>query len=393
MEAESQKPDQVPDRQSVNRTIELSALSSGLRIGFDGKRALQNFTGLGNYSRYVIGLLTVHYPDNEYLLYSPKDGPSELGNVTMRTPKGVSPLWRSFGLSSDLKADKIDVYHGLSNELPYGITRSGVRAVVTIHDLIFKRFPSYYHPVDRFIYDLKTRYACKAADKIIAISRQTKEDLVSFYNVSPDKIDVVYQDCAVQFREKCSEESLREIKRAYALPDRYILSVGTIENRKNQLLAVQALKELPGDISLVLVGRKTSYAAQIERYVAANALQQRVHILEKVAFADLPAIYQQADLFVYPSEFEGFGIPIVEALHSGVPVIAATGSCLEEAGGPGSVYIDPKDASELAERANVILSDDIKRAEMIVIGKEHLQNFNDGLIARQLLNIYTSAIN
>jgi glycosyltransferase involved in cell wall biosynthesis len=372
-----------------------------MKIGFDGKRAAQNFTGLGNYSRYVLKLLAGRYSANEYFVYSPKPLHARLAGDFSHLPcihfkyaksKLLKSWWRSFGIVSDLKKDNIDVYHGLSNELPFGIKKAGIPCVVTIHDLIFLRYPQYYNWPDRKIYKFKSHYACMHADKIIAISEQTKRDIIRFLNISENKIEVVYQNCDPIFHQKASLKEKAHVRSAYHLPAKYLLNVGTIEPRKNLMLIVKALKQTDAEIHLVVIGKETPYAQKVKEFVAGNGLEKRVHFLKNIPFHDLPAIYQQAELFIYPSEFEGFGIPVVEALHSGIPVIAAAGSCLEEAGGPGSIYIDPKNDMELAETIQMLLQNPDKRQVMINSGEEHLKQFSDENTARQLMHFYQNTI-
>jgi len=369
-----------------------------MRIGFDGKRAVQNFTGLGNYSRFVLNLLADYYPDNDYNLYTPKRpkknlGISELINYCHPSKFINSTLWRSKFIISDLKKDKIDLYHGLSNELPLGIAKSKIPSVVTIHDLIFLRFPEYYPYIDRSIYKYKFEYACKNASRIIAVSKQTKEDIISFFHIPEDKIDVVYQGCNKVFQRIASEEEKRKVKLEYKLPERFILNVGTIEERKNLLLIVKALSSIPKNVKLVVIGRETEYAKDVKDYITVNQLHERVIFLKNVPVNDLPLIYQCAEIFVYPSQFEGFGIPVIEALYSAVPVIAATGSCLEEAGGPATHYVHPQDEVQLAWHINSILNSPHKKDEMIKEGLRYVQKFTEEKLAKNLIETYQKAIN
>jgi glycosyltransferase involved in cell wall biosynthesis len=369
-----------------------------MQIGFDGKRVVQNFTGLGNYSRFVLNLLTRHYPENEYIVYSSKK-PSD----NLKIPSGIkfhhpasyqlSFLWRTYGIVKDLKNHKIDLYHGLSNELPLGIVSSNIPSVVTVHDLIFLRFPDFYPLIDRTIYRYKFKFACKNASRIIAVSEQTKKDIIKYFNVSEDKIDVVYQGCNTTFQQAVSEDFKLRIREKYALPQQYLLQVGTIEERKNLMLTVKALKAIPGEVKLVVVGKQTEYAKEIKEYIFNHGLDNRVLFISNVPLEDLPAIYQQAKIFVYPSQFEGFGIPIIEALYSGVPVIAATGSCLEEAGGPGSCYIHPKDDIQLAWTINMILNNPEKCTEMINSGYDHVIKFSEQQLASNLMTVYEKVLN
>lgn len=367
-----------------------------MNIGFDGKRATQNLTGLGNYSRYLIRLLTIFYPENKYLVYTLKNPSTGMAikDVVYKYPgkQLFKSYWRSKSVVNDLIRDKIDLFHGLSNEIPFGLKSAGIASVVSIHDLIFIRYPQYYSFIDRAIYRLKFRYAAQQADKIIAISEQTKNDLIQFLGVSEESIEVIYQDCDPMFHQIVSPSLKAEIKERYTLPDKYILNVGTIEERKNLMLIVKALAEV-ADIHLVVVGRETSYSQKVRQFIKENKLHERVHFLKNVSYLDLPAIYQQAVLFIYPSRFEGFGIPVVEALHSGVPVIAAKGSCLEEAGGPDSIYVDPDDELEMAVQIKNVLDNDEKRIKMVSAGREYLNKFDSKRISGQLMQLYQNVIN
>ena len=374
-------------------------------IGFDAKRAVQNSTGLGNYSRYVIDVLLRSCPENCYKLYAPKkkrnaklfDILQGRENVAMCYPlsyvmRKVSSLWRLWFVCDDLKRDGVQVYHGLSNELPFGIGKcKGLRSVVTVHDLIFRELPHCYNFIDRLIYDFKFRRACEIADVIVAVSECTKRDIVKEYKISPDKIKVIYQGCDDIFRERCSGSQLEVVRDKYSLPHRFILSVGSIEERKNALAIVKAMAELPEELSLVLVGRRTAYSKRLERYAADAGLSGRVHVLHNVEHADLPAVYQMSETFVYPSLYEGFGIPVLEALVSGVPVVAATGSCLEEAGGAGSLYVSPYDVHALAEAIKSTF-DKATRESMVSAGLEHARKFESDRVGQALCELYESLL-
>jgi len=372
-----------------------------MRIGYEAKRAFLNTTGLGNYSRGLIRMMALNYPQNEYFLYTPKIKPnkqfeflSRINQVETKTPKSsyFTSLWRSRGVVFDLKRDGIGLYHGLSHELPIGISDSGIKSVVTIHDLIFMRYPQYFDLVNRKIYAAKIKYACKHADRIIAVSEKTKADLVQLMNVHPEMIEVLYQGCDESFYVKQDAARLVEVRSKYKLPEKYILNVGTIEPRKNLLLLTKALLYLPKDTQLVVVGKKSKYFEQVNKYIVEHKLTEQVLFLDKVSFTDLPAIYQQAQLFVYPSRYEGFGIPVLEALVSGVPVIAAKGSCLEEAGGPDSLYCDPDDETDLTEKIRQVLNDAELRRRMIAKGLVFSRRFEESKLAAQLMNIYNNVL-
>ncbi len=370
-------------------------------IGFDAKRAAQNRTGLGNYSRFVISGLNQFAPDVRQVLYVPNPrrtealgGIGELPRVELRSPGGLwqaaRSAWRTWGITSRLEKDGVQLYHGLSGELPLNIRRAaGVRSIVTIHDLIFLRYPELYKAIDRKIYEYKFRRACEQADRIIAVSEQTKRDVISFFGTAAEKIGVVYQGCDEQFRHTASEELRQEVRHAYQLPERYILYVGSIEERKNLGLLAEAMSMVKDrDVQVVAVGRRTPYADSVQEEVEYFGLAQRFRMISGVPFRHLPALYQQAAVFVYPSIFEGFGIPMLEALCSGTPAIGCTGSCLEEAGGPSSLYVDPYDADKLAKALDSVLEDAELRERMIAEGRKHASRFEMEPLTHQLCAEY-----
>ncbi len=369
-----------------------------MNIGFDGKRATRNLTGLGNYSRSLVAQLAAYFPQNQYFVYSAgveehpqiKSFLSLSGVILKRAESSV--LWRTLGIVSQLKKDQVSLYHGLSQELPLGISSSGIKSVVTIHDLIYLRFPSYFSFVDRQIYRLKAKFACKNANGIIAISAQTKQDLVELLHVPAEKIRVIYQSCDDSFANEFSAAFKQEVRQKHSLPEKYLLNVGTIEPRKNLLLVVKALANLPEDVSLVVIGKPQAYADQVKAEIQRLNLDTRVLFLQNVSFLDLPAIYQMASVFVYPSLYEGFGIPIIEALTSGTPVVAATGSCLEEAGGPDSLYVEPTDHQGLAKAISSILNDERKQAQMSEKGLEYVRKFDKATLTKQLHDYYQEII-
>jgi len=371
-----------------------------MKIGYDAKRAFLNNTGLGNYSRWIIKTMAQNYPANEYFLYTTKvrqnswtDFLKQASNIQTIIPVGklIKSWWRSKGVVEDLKRDKIDLYHGLSHEIPIGIKEAGIKSVLTVHDLIFMHFPDQYGWLSRNIYFLKLKKSSAMADKIIAVSQKTKDDLVELLHISPQKVEVMYQGCDQSFSVVQTGEQRKQVAKKYDLPEKYLLNIGTIEERKNLLLIAKALPYIKNDIPLVVVGKQKKYFKEVNGFLKENNLKKRVIFLDKVDFADLPAIYQMASLFIYPSRYEGFGIPVLEAIVSGTPVIAAKGSCLEEAGGPDSVYVGPDDEQELAMQVDHILADDVLQSKMIEKGHAYAQKFADDKLAAQLEKIYKNA--
>ncbi|MBR3100482.1 MAG: glycosyltransferase family 4 protein [Muribaculaceae bacterium] len=367
-----------------------------LTIGFDAKRVVSNATGLGSYGRTLVNdLIRVADADVDILLYAPTPGRDDLRgqillneHVDFRYPRRSTLksklralTWRTFGLASDLKRDGVQLYHGLSGELPIGLRKAGIPGLVTIHDLIFLRHPEYYPWVDAKLYAWKFRQTLKEADRIIAISQRTKADIMEFGDIPPERISVVYQSYNPRFSAAPSAEAQAAVRQRYGLPGHFVLNVGTIERRKNLRLAAEALPLLPADVHLVAVGRQTEYVREIPE-------SPRLHMLSGVPDSDLAAIYSLADAFVYPSRYEGFGIPIIEAIAAGLPVVACKGSCLEEAGGPASLYVDPDDVAGLAEAIREVLPGSADREQRIHQSRQYIKRFEGLDVAGQMMSIY-----
>ena len=364
-----------------------------MNIGFDAKRAFHNYSGLGNYSRLLINSLSNLYENNQHLLYTPNYQPHPLhdfvnNNCTIITPQGMNSwlpasFWRTFFMTNHINAQNVDVFHGLSGELP--ISKLKMPKVVTIHDLIFLRYPEYYAVFDRKMYEKKFKHACNIADKIIAISKQTADDCIQFLGADARKIEIAYQSCDPIFFSSSKNE---EVLKKYNLPTRFILCIGTIEKRKNLLNLVKALQFIDDDFSLVAIGRKTTYTDQVEEYIKSNNLSQRVKLMHNVAFHDFPALYSAASAFVYPSVFEGFGIPILEALAVGTPVATSNISSMPEVGGDAALYFDPHNIEDIAEKTNLLLHDNETVAKLNENRATQLNKFSIQSIATNVHTIY-----
>jgi glycosyltransferase involved in cell wall biosynthesis len=371
------------------------------KIGFDAKRLFNNYTGLGNYSRTLVKNLATYYPEHSYFLFSPSLKDNEETHNFLNSPfynvcspkHGPKAYWRSIGVKKALKKYQIQLYHGLSHEIPLGIQKTGIKSVVTIHDLVFKKYPELYQPIDRRIYDLKFSYACKHADKIIAISESTKQDIIKYYETPPEKIEVIYQSCHERFMQEKSEKILDQISQKYQLPQNFLFYVGSIIERKNLLGIVKAIQQLPSDLKLplVVVGKGMAYKSVVQKYIVKNGMEKWVKFVE-VDPEDLPAFYQKASIFIYPSIYEGFGIPVLEALFSQTPVITSNVSSLPEAGGPHSCLIDPNKPEEIAHGIQTILTDEDLRKKMIQKSFEYAQMFQGDKLTAQLLNLYQKVI-
>lgn len=369
-------------------------------VGFDAKRIVANATGLGSYGRNLVNALTAVPHDSHYFLFAPTPGNDRLRgevNISPRVDFVYSPhrfrllqdWWRRYGLARAAAQHSVQIFHGLSGELPVGLRRYGIKSVLTVHDLIFLRHPEYYKPVDVWLYKRKFYQSLREADRVVAISQCTKDDIVHYSNFPSERIDVLYQTCGRAFREQPTKEAVESIAR-FGLPQRFVLNVGTIEQRKNVAVAVEALAQLPEDVCLVIVGRATPYIKEVKARAAACGVSGRVRLLYDVTNDELPALYRAASAFVYPSRYEGFGIPVIEAIQSGLPVVAATGSCLEEAGGPDCLYASPDDAEQVAAYLRLCLSEEAH--ERVRRSQEYVRRFENGNVAEEMLQEYARVL-
>ena len=321
-----------------------------MKIGYEAKRVFHNSSGLGNYSRNLIRAMAEKYSSNEYFLYNPSPGKIPFGQdfsnihevLSGYSNPLMSNLWRQALIPKRAFRDHIDVFHGLSHELPVGLHKKEIPSVVTIHDLIFIHKPELYKPIDRKIYTLKVNAACEQANQIVAASQQTKKHLEKYLEIPGDQIKVVYQSCDPVFWEKYSEEQISKTTEKHKLPQDFVLFVGTLEERKNVDKLLEACQKLK--LPLVLIGRATDFWKKAK----ANAKRPELVFCPNVpSNEELAHIYNAAKLFVYPSYFEGFGIPVLEAQACGTPVITSDKSSLPEVAGPDSILVDPQSESEL----------------------------------------------
>lgn len=373
-----------------------------MKIAFDAKRALNNVAGLGQYSRILVNALLRDFPQHEYLLYTPKtkefllneiEGKYNLHFPSSGLSRKLPAYWRSFGITGELIQQQVDIFHGLSNELPLTIHKAkAVKKIVTIHDVIFLKHKDQYSAIDRQIYDYKTRYAARNADRIATISEETKQDLVRFYNIPDKKIEVIQPSCSPSFYKEVSFAEKEKVKAKYKLPASYILNVSSFFTRKNHRAIVEALDKIKDktDAHVVFIGGQGNIKEEIVALIREKNLDNRIHLLSGVGNEDMPAIYQQAAAFVYPSYYEGFGIPILEALYSRIPVITTHGGCFEEVGGKKTIYIDPSDYNQLSEMILHVLTDENLRSAMIDEGFWHAETMRDSIFAQKMMKLYAS---
>ena len=361
-----------------------------MRIGFDAKRAFHNYTGLGNYSRNVIQALCTYHPENDYLLFTPgaSDVAFKPAHARIIQPdSGWSFTWRSYGIIRQLMKEQVQVFHGLSNELPFTLKGSGIKSVVTIHDVIFRHYPHAYTAIDRTIYNYKTRQAVQQADIIVASSAATAHDLAALYGVEKDSIQVIYPILQDIFYEDAEVESP-----AINLPAQFLLFAGLGNERKNLELAISMIEALPkGErIPFVVTGGKGKYGDEMKGLINRKNLNKYFIFLESCTELQMKYLYNHATLLFYPSLYEGFGMPVAEALLCDCPVIASSTSSIPEAGGTAALYCAPDDVDAVMDSYRTITANSDWKKEFIERARTEVQRFDRSLLAGQWNTLYAS---
>ncbi len=368
-----------------------------LKIAFDAKRVYNNRTGLGNYGRMLIGALQdlqaiklYAFTPNVKLQVSYKH--VVLVEPTQTISRIFKGIWRMLAPAFYCKQNNVQLYHGLSNELPFFTKRNRVKTIVTIHDLIFLRYPSYYPFFDRLLYYFKSKYACKTANHIVAISEQTKRDIISYYKIPDNKISVIPLAVDSIFLQHQSLDVLMQVKQKYKLNKPYFITVGTVENRKNQLNIVRALKQLGNhEIELIIVGNDRSrYAKTVKEFIANHAIAARFLKVDNAN--DLAALYKQSMALIYVSEFEGFGIPPIEAMATGTAIIASNTSSIPEVCGNAALYVNPSQVNEIKEAMKQLIENTDMAQNLIKQGNKQIELFNINTIASKYLQLYNNIV-
>ncbi|MCE3282980.1 MAG: glycosyl transferase, group 1 family protein [Chitinophagaceae bacterium] len=373
-----------------------------MRIGIDAYYAFHYKTGVAHYTRTLINGLATLYPGIELVLFT--DQTTELYQPdfpNVRVAAAGQDIayhdWLSHpALQELIVQSQPGIFHGTDHGLP---PLQNVKTVVTIHDLFFETHPQFYAPADVAYYRRVTPVACNKADVIISISDFTKQAIVSHYKVDPDKIRVCYQSCNQLFFERVSEERKAELRRQFDLPGKFWLYVGAVIERKNLLNICKAMHHTrdTSDTPLIVIGEGNDYLETARNYIAEKDLGERIRFLSYTEAAkgslsfqqarDVPAFYQLATALLYPSQLEGFGIPLVEAFASGLPVLTANTSSLPEVGGNAAMYVDPQDVKGIAD-ALTRLHDEGLREEMIAKGKQIVQNFTPATTITPVMETY-----
>ena len=346
-----------------------------MKIGYDAKRYYHNKTGLGNYSRTLINAIHTHYPKIDTKLYDEK------------------ALIRTFWMGHKAKADGCVLFHGLSNELPRDINKVGIKSIVTMHDVAWRTFPKMYKPIDIFLYEQKYGWSAKNATHVIWISESTKKDVMRFYGVPEERISVIYQPVQQIFYTPMERQEAEDIVKEY-VDDDFILTVGSINARKNLLGMLKAYARLEKRPKFVVIGDGHEYRKLCEKFIQEKDIKNDVIIIDNIHEGYvLQAFYTCTKVLMYPSFYEGFGLPVVEAALQHCPIITSNVSSLPEAAGTGAIQVAPNDIKTMASSLNRLLTDPQECTYLGQKAYEHATtHFNPEELTDNIYKLYSTLL-
>ncbi|MEW5959405.1 MAG: glycosyltransferase family 1 protein [Chloroflexota bacterium] len=371
-------------------------------IGIDYTAAVHQTAGIGRYTREMVRALAAcpATPTPEYRLFvagGRKLPPAPASNFSWRptrlTKRWLERLWYRLRLPVWIEGwtGRLDLFHQPDFVLPR--TQPGTPTVLTVHDLSFVREPDSVMPGMTRHLNRWVPWSVARADHLVAVSEATRADLMALYQTPPEKITVIHHGVTPEFKPVEEPARLAAVRRQYGLGSRpFILTLGTIQPRKNYRRLVQAFARLESPWELVIAGGKGWHYDAIFEEVRRLGLEQRVYFPGFVADADLPALCSAARLFVYPSLYEGFGLPALEAMACGVPVIASNQSSLPEVVGDAGLLVEPRDVEALAGAMSRVLVDEALHQHLAQAGRRRAANFSWDKAAARLLELYQTIL-
>jgi len=377
------------------------------RIGVDFTSALTQVGGIGRYTRELFRAVAREGDDFRFKLFSAR--PDASNTLNNGVPKGINVSFRKVPISNrwlyrlwyrlnlplpvQLFTGRIDLFHSPDFVLPPIV--GSTPTLLTVHDLSFVHYPATFTPaLVRFLNRVVPQSVAKA-NHILADSRATKNDMINLWNVAPDKITVLYSGVHHRFRPVRKKQQLAAVREKYGIGNKpYLLGLSTIQPRKNFQMLIRAFATIadkyPHD--LVIGGGKGWLYDQILAETRSNNLAERVKFIGFVEDADLPALYSGATLFVFPSLYEGFGLPILEAMSCGVPVLTSNASCLPEVVGQAGVQLPPEDESAWAAEMGKLIDNPIDRTHLVAAGFLRARDFTWEKAAQKLLTVYETLL-
>jgi glycosyltransferase involved in cell wall biosynthesis len=364
---------------------------------------IKNKTGIGWYSHNILSRMLYNSEINikvtafDFLgLEGKKEYLEEINSQNqMINTKFHGRAYKAMGGMAPMKYDNVfkggDLYHFLNYTVP-PIGKSK-KVVINIYDMIYKKYPQTMKRLSRFLLEKHLKNSVHRADKIITISQSSKKDILEYFDLDENKIAVIPPGIDYElFNCKPTEKKLLEVRRKYSLPDRFFLSLGTIAPHKNLNTVFEAYsmlrKEIRTDYKLVVAGGVGWKAKNILQMPCELGIENDVFYTGYFSEEDKPILYKSAKAFMFPSYYEGFGMPVLEALASGIPTITANNSSLMEAGGDAALYVEARDAGTIAEKLTNIVGNEAFYKDNINKGKAYAQNFSWDDSTNRTLEIY-----
>lgn len=371
-----------------------------MRIAMDMTPALRRHGGISRFARELAtALVRSCSPDEEITLFFNSSRRRSLFHRLNALPfKAIAlpnklfrlgiMLAHLFRLSQDRLIGSPDIFIASDHVLPNLLH---VRSLFVVHDLTFRRISSSHLPLNRWFLRLMMPRFLKRADAIIAVSESTRLDLLTYYHFAHDKIHVIREGVSQSFRPVSDPKVLKSVSQRYALPDQYLLCLGTIEPRKNILTLLKALPEVRAhipDIRLIIAGPKGWHTSEVLKEIHSGEIENTLSYIGELDEEDLPAVYTLASLFLFPSQYEGFGLPVLEAMACGVPVICSNTSCLPEIAGDAALFASPDKKGEWARMIRYMLENPKVRAEQRRKGLDRASQFTWDETARGFMEVY-----
>jgi len=369
-------------------------MGSGLTVGIDVHSIGSKKGGNETYYRELVRGLAKVPSKHEFILYYSNGIEPRTCNPDGRFIfKAIhpSPRWLRIplGFPRQMRTDKLDVFHAQYIVPPF----PSCKTVVSIFDLAHERYPQFFHPVEGRALRSLVRWSAKRADRVVTVSHFSARDLVEIYGVKPENITVVYLAASEDFHPMDRKVCREYVSKKYGLQSPYILYTGRLQARKNLVRLVEAYSQLSqkdNAENLVLVGKQDWQADEVLACVKKHQLESRVTFLGYVPKEDLPYLFNAAKLFVYPSIFEGFGLPVVESMACGTPTITSQGSSLEEVAGDAALLVDPLSVTSIRDAMARALQDPVLLQSLGERGLARSKQFNYLTAAEKTLAIYES---
>lgn len=351
-----------------------------MKIAIDVRDAAKEKTGKGWYVFNILEQLFTIDKKNHYILYSnSKTNPfQESKNIEFRSMEAKPSKWH-FLVIKDIQKEKVDLFFAPSSYIIPAFCPTSIKMVMTVHDLVSHMFPANHNKKAVIIERLTLKRAIKRADKIFVVSENTKKDLLKRFTYPESRITTTYCAPAEYFNTKTSEEDLQKFKEKMKYPDNFVLAVGTLEPRKNFATLIRSfstIKKKHPDFKLVIVGKQGWKFKQIEETIKQYKLEEEVIFPGYLKDNDLKNTYKLAKVFVFPSLYEGFGIPPLEAMASGCPVVSSNVASLPEVIGDAGLLVDPTNPYKLAEAVSSLIENEQVRQKMIERGHGQVQKFH-----------------